>query len=116
MARLIATAVVILVVVGVVLAATGVLRFHNTEDETGVTLDKKELKAKTQEAVDTTEKAGGKLLEKTGDTLHKAAERMRGSPGDRSGPPAAPAGDDTSTRRPNAINTPPENSEDQSDQ
>jgi hypothetical protein len=43
--------VLILAVVGVVLAATGVLRFRNTKDETGVTIDKKELKEKTRETL-----------------------------------------------------------------
>ena len=83
MTRLILTVVVILVVVGVVLAAAGVLHFQNTKDETGVTIDKKQLKEKTHEAVEKTGEAGGKILEKTGETLHKAAERLRGSSGDQ---------------------------------
>jgi hypothetical protein len=106
MPRLIMTVVVILVVVGVVLAATGVLRFRNTEDETGVTIDKKELKEKTQKAVEKTEEAGGKILDKTGETLHKAAEGLRGSSDDKRAPTKTPATDDEKTRQPDQSKTP----------
>ena len=116
MKRLILAMVVILGVVGVVLATTGVLHFRNTKDETGVTIDKKELKEKTQEAVEKAEKAGGKILDKTGETLHKAGERMRGSSsGDRSTPTTAPAADDESTRKPAGSKNPPDKTEHESD-
>src|SRR5208283_5252036 len=76
--RLILTVVVILVVAGGVLAMTGVLSIRDTKDETGVTIDKKELKEKSQDAVKKTEDAGGKVLDKTGEALRKAADELRG--------------------------------------
>ena len=78
MSRLIMIAFVILVVCGAVLATTGVLSVRNTKDATGVTIDKKELKEKSQDAVKKTEDAGGKVLDKTGEALRKAADEVRG--------------------------------------
>ena len=83
MARLIAVIVGILVVLGIVLGTTGVLHVRNTKDETGVTLDEKELQKKTREAVKTSEDAGGKVLDKTGEAMHKAAEKLRGASGQK---------------------------------
>jgi hypothetical protein len=97
MSRLILAAIAIVALVGVVLAATGALRFQNTENQSGVTLDKKELKEKTQEVIRTTKEAGSKVLDKTSESLHKAAEGLRTTPQDRP-PTAAPGGE--STRQP----------------
>ena len=97
MSRFIATVVVIAVVVGALLAAAGVLHFRNGTDETSITLDKKELKDNTRDVVGKTEEAGGKILDKTGQALHKAAEGLRGSPGDRQAT-KTPAPGDKSTR------------------
>jgi hypothetical protein len=49
---------------------------RNNNNETGVTIDKKELKEKTQEAVKKTEEAGGKVLDKTGKALREAADNL----------------------------------------
>jgi hypothetical protein len=87
MARLITTLVVIAVVVGVVMAATGVLRFQNTKDESIITIDKKELKEKAQGMAAQATKTEGKILDKTSQTLHKAAEGLRGPSGDNKIPP-----------------------------
>ncbi|MCE5268850.1 MAG: hypothetical protein LLG00_13295 [Planctomycetaceae bacterium] len=74
--------IVILVVIAVVLAATGVLRFHNTKDESAVTVDKKLLKEQTEEALD-----------KAGQTLRKAAGGLQGSekPGEQKATPESPS-------------------------
>ena len=85
--RLIVTVVVIIVLVGVGLAAAGVLRFENTKNRASLTLDKQQLQQKTEKAVEKTETAGGQLLDKTGQAVHKAAESLRGSP-DKAQPPA----------------------------
>jgi hypothetical protein len=111
MTRFILTVVVMLVVVGVVLAATGVLRFRNTEDETGVTIDKKELKEKTEQAVEKTEKVGGEILDKTGKSLQKAAEGLRGSPQDKEVPAVGSEG----TRQPDGDKNPPEHKQHESE-
>jgi hypothetical protein len=100
MSRLITTVVLTLVVVGIVLAATGVLRFHNTEDQSGITIDKKELKEKAQDAVENTGEAGSAILNKTGEILHKAVERMRGSSDDQSSTTTSPAANDENTGQP----------------
>jgi hypothetical protein len=103
MARLITTLVLIAVVVGVVLAATGVLRFQNTKDESIITIDKKELKEKAQGMAKEATKTEGKILDKTSQTLHKAAERLRGSSDVKKNPPAkALAGDDKNGGQPDA--------------
>jgi hypothetical protein len=99
MARLITTLVVIVVVVGVVMAATGVLRFHNTKDESIITIDKKELKEKVQGMTTQAEKDEEKVLDKASETLHKAAERLH-SPAEDHGAPAKPSTDDHNNRRP----------------
>jgi hypothetical protein len=87
MTRLFIVVIAILVVVGVALAATGVLHVQNTKDETGITIDKKEFKEKAQEAVKTTTDAGGKILDKTSEALHNAADGLR-KPSDDRNPPA----------------------------
>lgn len=96
MSRLILAVIAIVVLVGLVLAATGALHFRNTEDQSSVTIDKKELKEKTQEVLKKTQDAGGQVLDKTGEALHKAADGLRKSPNDRSATPApaTPGGDD----------------------
>lgn len=79
MSRFIATMVVIALVVGVFLAVAGVIHFQNGPDRATVTLDKKDLNEKTQEAVKDMKRAGGDILNKTGDALHRAAAGVRGS-------------------------------------
>ena len=113
MARLMITTVVVLIVLGVVLATTGVLQFRNTEEETGVTIDKKELKEKTKEAVETTGEAGSKILDKTGEVLHKAAEGLRGSPDDQPAPTNTPAADDRPAPQPDGSHGPADEREPQ---
>ena len=76
------------------LATTGVVSVRNTKDETGVTIDKKELKEKTQEAVKKTEEAGGKVLDKTGEALRKAGDEVRGSSHDQKSPAITPPADE----------------------
>jgi uncharacterized protein HemX len=90
MTRLILAAIAILVVMGAVLAMTGVLQVQNNKDESSVTIDKKELKEKTHEAVKKTEEAGGAILDRTGKALHEAADKVRGSSHDQKAPPTAP--------------------------
>jgi hypothetical protein len=113
MTRLMMTVIVIIVVVGAVMATTGILRFYNTTDETGVTIDKKELKEQTREAVERAGKTGGAVLDKTGETLHEAAEQMRGSSDNRKLPPTTPATGETGVRQPNGSKNSPENREHQ---
>lgn len=108
MTRFIVAVTVLLVVVGVLLATTGVLHFRSTKDETGLTIDKKELKEKTQEAVETTGRVGSRILDKTGETLRKAADRLRGSSSDRSTPAKTPAADDETARPPAGSKLSPE--------
>lgn len=83
MSRFILTVVAIVVAVGIVLAAAGTLRFRNTEDQSTVTIDKKELKAETQQVIKKTEEAGGNALEKAGEALHQAAGKLQSAPPDR---------------------------------
>jgi hypothetical protein len=98
MARFITTLVVIVVVVGVVMAATGVMRFHDTKDESIITIDKKELKEKVQGMATEAKKSEGKVLEKTSDALHKAAERLH-SPTDDHDATAKPSADNHNNQR-----------------
>ena len=108
MTRLIVLTIAILVVVGAVLATSGVLRVQNSKDESGITIDKKELKEKTQEAVKTTEAAGGKILDKTGEALHKAAEKVRAPSPDQKTPATTPQLNDRNPRLPEESKQPPE--------
>lgn len=98
--RVLMTVFVIVVVLGAVLAATGVLHVRNSDDESGVTIDKKELNQKTQEAVEKTENAGSKFLDKTGEALHKAAEGLRKPSDDRNAPASTPRLNDKNTPQP----------------
>jgi hypothetical protein len=96
MNRLITTLFVLIVVAGVVLAFTGVLRFHNTKDETSVTIDKKELIDEAKEAIG-----------KTNETEHKAADGSLGSTHENTQPTAAPASEDPKAAQPgNNMNAP----------
>ena len=79
MRRLLAVLVAIVVLVGVALAATGVLYVQSTEDKASITIDKKGAQEKTQEAVDKARAAGGEILDKTGKALHQAGESLRPS-------------------------------------
>jgi hypothetical protein len=88
MARLIVVLVVIVVGISIVLAMTGVMHFQNTNDQSTITIDKKDLQKKSEKAVEKTEEAGGKILDKTGEALHKAADDLRGRAKD---PPAPTA-------------------------
>ncbi len=110
MRRLMMAAIAIIVLAGVVLAATGVLRIQNNNKETRVTIDKKELKEKTQEAVKKTEEAGGKVLDKTGKALREAADNLKGSSHDQKTPRTAPQLDDKNNpRQPDEGKRLPEN-------
>jgi hypothetical protein len=104
MARFITTLVVIVVVVGVVLAATGVLRFQDTKDQSIITIDKKELKEKVDKMTTQAEQAGSKALDKTSETLHKGVEELRHSSKDKAAPPEPPANDRQNERQPGAGN------------
>jgi hypothetical protein len=104
--------VIAICIVGVaVLALSGVLHVRDTKNETGVTIDKKELKEKTEEAVKKTEAAGGKVLDKTGEALHKAAEEIRGTPHDQKPPATTPLPDEKnkSLRQPDGGKDLPDN-------
>jgi hypothetical protein len=79
MARLILILFAILILVGGVLAATGVLHVQNNKDETNFTIDKKELKEKAHDAVQQTEEASGKALDKASQAMRNAADKIRGS-------------------------------------
>jgi hypothetical protein len=106
MARLITTLVVIFVVVGVVLAATGVLRFQNTKDESIITIDKKELKEKAQGVATQAKQTEGKILDKTSETLHKAAEHLRSPSDDKKSAPANTPPDDHKNKQPSGAGNP----------
>jgi hypothetical protein len=90
--RLLKIALGIAVLAVAVLAATGVIYFRNTENDASVTIDKKELKEKTHEAIEKTREAGSEGLDRMGQALHKAGESMKGTSDERSAPDAsAPA-------------------------
>jgi hypothetical protein len=72
--------VAVVLLAGVVLAAVGVVHVQNTQDKAGITIDKKELNEKTQEAVEKAKTAGNEVLHKTGQALHKAGDRLQGAP------------------------------------
>jgi len=97
MLRFVLTLILILVVVGAVLALTGVLHVRNSNDETGVTVDKKKLEEKTEKAIEKSEEAGRKMLDKTSDALHKAADEI--SSHDRNTSTTTPATGDNSMRQ-----------------
>jgi hypothetical protein len=101
MARFILTIVAVVVVVGIVLAAAGILRFQNTEDQSTITIDKKELKAETQDLIKKTEEASGKALDKAGEGLHHAAHELQSSTPDQPTTPATSAPGGKNARRPN---------------
>ena len=82
MTRLIFIVLAATIVVGVVLASSGVLQFHDTKEKSTITIDKKELKEDVKTAVEKTGEAGGKTLQETSEALHKAAEGLR-SPDDK---------------------------------
>ncbi len=107
MTRLIIAAIAVFILVGAVLATTGVLRVQNNKDQSGIVIDKKELKAKTQEAVKKTEEAGSKILDKTGEALHKAADKVRGSSHDQQ-TPATPQLNDKNLRQPDETRQSPD--------
>ena len=58
-------AAIVCVVVFCSMVGTGVLKVHDSKDEAGITIDKKELKEKTHEAVRKAEEAGSEVLDKT---------------------------------------------------
>lgn len=95
MARLFVTLCVVLIAIVAVLGASGVLQFDNTKDKATITVDKEELKNKADEAVQETKATGGKILDKTSETLHKAADDLRGdSSQDRQTPRETPSKND----------------------
>ncbi len=79
MGRILVALVVVVVVVGAVLAMAGVLHFRSADHQATITIDKKELKEKTDKAVEKTEAVGSEILDKTGQILHKAAAGLRES-------------------------------------
>jgi hypothetical protein len=87
----------------------GVLHFRSTDNQATITVDKKELKEKTDKAVEKTEAVGSEILDKTGQILHKAAAGLRESAPDQHAPAATPAPDDHNTRQPDANQTPAKN-------
>ena len=100
MRRLMLTAGVIVVLVGAVLGAAGVLHVRNTENETSVTLDKKDLGEKTQEVIDKAKETGGTILERTGKALHNVGEGIREPSHDRSAPTKTEAPTPASAQQP----------------
>jgi len=114
MTRLIVILLVIAGVASAVLATTGVMRFQNTKDESIITIDKNELKKQAKKAVEKTGEVGGKILNKTGETIRKAAEGLRGSPGDANAATETPAAGGASTRQHDDGETQPENREQES--
>ena len=108
MTRVLIVAIGILAVVGVALAAAGVLHVQNSKDETGIIIDKKQLDEKTQDAVKKTEDAGGKILNETGDALHKAADEMRSPSREAPVPSTTPPTDEKNGNlpRPSGKNLP----------
>jgi hypothetical protein len=115
MARLITWTVAIVVVLGGVMAATGVLRFESDQDRSTITIDKKELKEKTHNAVKEAEKTESKILEKTGDALHSAAKGMRES-SDGKAPAKPPANSSTSGKTSDGGKSTSENGNRRTDQ
>lgn len=86
MRRLIFAVGLIGVLVCAVLATAGVLHVRNSENETSITLDKKDLQEKTQEAIDSAKETGGRILESTGKAMHKAGEGVRETSPEKSAP------------------------------
>jgi hypothetical protein len=108
MARVITLIVMVVILVGAVLAATGVLRFENTKDGSTMTIDRKEMKDKTQDAVKKVEEAESKALDKSGDALHKVAQRLQRSVEGKNVPPMTPIDERTSTPKSDAGNRSPQ--------
>jgi uncharacterized membrane protein len=108
MTRLTIVLIAVVVLVGALLAATGVLYVQNSNDKTGITIDKKELKEKTDEAVKKTEEAGSKALDKAGQAMHNAADAMRGSSHDSTRPATTPRRTDKSLPDPEGSRPLPE--------
>ncbi len=77
MSRWILIVIAILALVGILLAHVGVIHVRNTENDASITVDKKELKEKTHDAVEKTQEAGGEILDKAGAALRKAGEGLR---------------------------------------
>jgi hypothetical protein len=75
MKTLLALAAAISVVVVVVLAVTGALRVRNAGDEVHITIDKKEVKEKAEQAIDKTKHLGDRVVEKTREILHSSEDR-----------------------------------------
>ena len=88
--------IAILVLVSPVLATTGVVSFHNTKDQTGVTIDKKELKEKDSGCGQEGGRGRWKFSRRPARSLRKAADEMRGSSHDQMKPPTkTPPADET---------------------
>ncbi len=79
--------IILIAVAAFVLAYAGILSFENSKNKAGVTIDKSQLKQQSQQIIDKTKKAGGKLLRKAGDELHKAENGAHAPP-----QPSAPTG------------------------
>lgn len=72
----------VLVVGGLALLAlwaTGAVHVGSTDDMLNISIDKKELGQKAEEGLEKASDAGTVILQKTGDVLGKASEKLRGS-------------------------------------
>jgi len=100
MKRLILMFGVTVLLVGGVLATTGVLHVRNTEDETSVILDKKDLGEKAQEVLHQAKDTGSTILERTGEVLRNAGEDIGKPSPDTSAPKKTESPADTDTQEP----------------
>lgn len=67
----------LMVLLGVVLIAAGVITFRDTETETTITLDKEELCEVTDDVVRDTREAADRAVEKTSRGLERVGQRLR---------------------------------------
>ena len=96
MVKLFLALIAVIALVGAVLAATGVMTVRNTEGETSIIIDKKELKEQAGKAAEKTKEAGEKAVDQAGQAVQKAKEAVRESLKDRPStttPPEAPSQD-----------------------
>jgi hypothetical protein len=74
----------------IVLASVGALRVHNAGDEVQITIDKEEVKARTEQAVDKTKDLGERAAETTREFLSPAQADDAAPPSDPQANPHRP--------------------------
>ena len=87
MKTLLACFAVVVILGIIVVAVTGSLRVRNTDDEVNVTIDKSELKTKTEQAVNKAKQLGERAVERTREAISKSEPDESVQPSSTSGHP-----------------------------